>query len=357
MLNNIGKNKDLMGALDECLSDAERDLLGMRPSDEKAQALRGRVCGLVEADMTTSQELEPQRRSQDRKDLFPWQGKESDAEIMFNFEDVTDAQDLYDFLLESRLVVPGEVKLHVHEGPGHAQYSVHFAANVLVQKPEVIQMAMEFYRDQLKEGDEGAWNDMVEDVEGAISLQEASARGSAEPRSAGRHVDFNPFHSTDGKFTSRGGLSSGGSWSDGKQVRLKATKKGAKLHFAGTKRPCGREARGKGKDMRCWDGKPGMGLRLHAIFAKKKRLGPTPMPKREGLDRADMATLQEAWVMYGVDLAFAPEGDRWGTLPWGKQVFGRTVRALSEEADSSDAGHRRSSQGEGLRSILKRLGR
>ncbi len=305
MLENVGKNNALMEGLDGCLSEAERRLLGFIPDDTKERALRERVGGLLEDDIAKSQQLEPQRRSQDRKDMVPWQGKESDSEIMFNFERLADAQDLYDFMLEAQLVVPGEIKLKVHEG-AIPQYSVHFAANVLVMKPEVIQAAMQAYKEHLAEGCEADWEGLYEDVEAALALHEASPRGSAEPSSTGRKTRFNPYHDKQGVFTSRTGLGAGGSWSDGKKVRLKATRKGAKLHFAGTKRPCGREARGKGKDIRCWDGKPGLGLHLASMMKlqDKPREASTPMPKkgakRESWDAADRAVLREAWELYGI---------------------------------------------------------
>lgn len=315
--SNVGKNNALLGDLDGCLSDAERKLLGFTTDDSRDQEMRARAEQLVEDDIATSQQHLPlsHTRSTDRKDLRPWQGKESDSEIMFNFESLVDAQDLYDFVLETQLVVPGEVKLKVHgEGAG-AQYSVHFASNVLVMKPEVIQAAMMAYQDQLGEGCEAAWNTMFEAVDAALTEREErkpSERGSAEPRSTGRGkvkggtVDFNPFHDKAGIFTSREGLADGGSWSDGKKVRLKATKKGPKLHFAGTKRPCGREARGQGKDIRCWDGKPGLGFKVADMIKQKlgdkERTKDTPMParKKEDWDAADLAVLREAWELYGI---------------------------------------------------------
>lgn len=313
MLDNVGKNNALLGDLDGCLSEAERKLLGFAADDSRDRAMRARAEQLVEDDIATNQQHLPlsHTRSTDRKDLRPWQGKESDAEIMFNFESLTDAQDLYDFVLETQLVTPGEIKLKVHgEGAG-AQYSVHFASNVLVQKPEVIQAAMIAYQDQLGEGEEEAYEDLAQDVDTVLAERaerKASPRGSAEPGSTGRKVDFNPYHDKAGVFTSREGLGDGGSWSDGKKRRLKATKKGAKLHFAGTKRPCGREARGKGKDIRCWDGKPGLGFKVAQALQKMqqaKRLTNTPMPnrKKEDVDAA-CAAIQEAWALYGIPLAF-----------------------------------------------------
>lgn len=305
------KNNELLEAATACLSEAEQRMMGLIPDPAPEAALRARLARtLAEDSIATSQELEPQRRSQDRKDLYPWQGKESDAEIMFAFERLADAQDLYDFVLETQLVVPGEVKLKVHESGAHAQYSVHFAANVLVQKPDVIQAAMIAYQDQLGEGCEAAWDALVEDVDAVLA--ERSERGSAEPMTTGRGVDFNPYHDKYGEFSSREGMSDGGSWSDGKKVRLKATKRGAKLHFAGTKRPCGREARARGQNMRCWDGQPGPGVELARMVKAKKKSGPRAMPnyrgKQEGLDRAGRAALQECWARYGIPLAFVGDG-------------------------------------------------
>jgi hypothetical protein len=309
MLENIGKMNALLGPLSESLSEEEKRILGITVDPEPHQRLRANAeRAIVEDGIAASQQHVPlnKTRSTDRKDLYPWQGKESDGEIMFNFENLIDAQDLYDFVLETQLLSPGEVKLKVHESGAHAQYSVHFAQHVLVIKPDVIQMALIAYQDQLGEGEEEAYEDLAQDVDAVLTERAASKRGSAEPSSTGRKVDFNPFHDKQGVFTSREGLGDGGSWSDGKKVRLKATKKGAKLHFAGTKRPCGREARGKGKDIRCWDGKPGMGFALAQAFAKKQRSGPRPMPnaKREDFNARDRAALQECWGLYGIDASF-----------------------------------------------------
>jgi hypothetical protein len=307
MLENIGKMNALLGPLADSISEEEKRILGITVDPEPHQRLRANAERAIEEDgIAASQQHVPlsKTRSTDRKDLYPWQGKESDGEIMFNFENLLDAQDLYDFVLETQLVTPGEVKLKVHESGAHAQYSVHFAQHVLVIKPDVIQMALIAYQDQLGEGAEEAYEELAQAVDAVLT--ERSERGSAEPRKTGRSVDFNPFHDKRGVFTSRAGVGDGGSWSDGKKVRLKATHRGNKLHFAGTKRPCGREARGQGKDMRCWDGKPGLGFALAQAFAKKQRSGPRPMPnaKKEDWTRADRAALQECWDLYGVDATF-----------------------------------------------------
>jgi hypothetical protein len=319
MFDNVGKNNALRDAADGCMTEAEKKILGITPDLEPERLFRASVARVMQEDSATinNQHLRlTDMRSVDRKDLFPYQGKEADGEIMFNFESLVDAQDLYDFMLETQLVTPGEIKLKVHESGAHAQYSVHFAANVLVQKPDVIQAAMIAYQDQLGEGEEEAFESLAQDVDAVLTERAEivkSKRGSAEPSSTGRGqikagVDFNPFHDKRGIFTSREGLGDGGSWSDGKKRRLKATKKGAKLHFAGTKRPCGREARGKGKDIRCWDGKPGLGYAVAQALQKMqqaKRLKDTPMPnrKKEDLDAA-CAAIQECWALYGVPLAF-----------------------------------------------------
>jgi hypothetical protein len=359
MLDNVGKNNELRGAADACMTEDEKKILGIIPDPEPERMFRASVARVMQEDAATiNVQHVPlnKARSVDRKDLFPYQGKESDGEIMFNFESLVDAQDLYDFMLETQLVTPGEIKLKVHESGAHAQYSVHFTANVLVQKPDVIQAALIAYQDQLAEGEEEAFEDLAEDVDAVLTERAAivkSKRGSAEPRSTGRGkikagVDFNPFHDKEGIFTSREGLSDGGSWSDGKKRRLKATKKGAKLHFAGTKRPCGREARGKGKDIRCWDGKPGLGYAVAQsmkAMAKKKRSGNREMPnfKKEGFDRAAMAAIQECWDLYGIDMQFEEIEETIGMhCPAGtKMVFGKCVKPVTTHVMGGNLYHKR----------------
>lgn len=326
MFEHIGKMNDMLGSMADSLSDDEKRILGITADNEPDRVLRQGVAkSMMEDAMAVSQQHAPlgQARAVDRKDLYPWQGKESDAELMFNFELPTDAQDLYDFIIESGLCLPGEVRLHMSDH----QSSVHFASSVLVQKPDVIQMAMIAYEDQLVADDDEAFESLAEAVDevlaeraiqkvpkaGALAKKgkkKPSPRGSAEPKGTGRSVDFNPFHDKSGKFSGRDEIKSGGSWSDGKKVRLKATtKKGGKLHFAGTKRPCGREARGQGKDMRCWDGNKGFGFAL-AKMQKKKRTSNTPMPGYKGewrFDGEDLRLIQECREMYKTDLSM---GDR-----------------------------------------------
>ena len=350
MFDNVGKNNELKDAADGCMTEAEKKILGIIPDLEPERLFRENVARVMQEDAATINVQHVRlsdARSVDRKDLFPYQGKESDGEIMFNFESLVDAQDLYDFVLETQLLTPGEVKLKVHETGAHAQYSVHFAPHVLVTKPDVIQAAMIAYQDQLGGGEEEAFEDLAQDVDMVLTERAEivkSKRGSAEPSSTGRGqikagVDFNPFHGKDGVFTSREGLSDGGSWSDGKKRRLKATKKGAKLHFAGTKRPCGREARGKGKDIRCWDGNPGLGFEVAKsmkALAKKKRSGDREMPnfKKEDLDRAAMSAIQECWDLYGIPLTFEEIDEAIGMhCPAGtKMVFGKCVKTGGQGA-------------------------
>jgi hypothetical protein len=279
------------------MSESEKRMLGITPSTRQDDVLRqGAVKALAEDAIATSQQHVPlgSVRSADRKDMRPWQGKESDGEIMFNFESAMDAQDLYDFVLETGLVTPGEVKLYMSEH----QTSVHFAPSVLVQKPEIIQMALISYHEQATEESLEAMDNLVEDVNAVLAEKVASNRASGEPKT---NIKFNPFHDKSGQFTSRDGVKPGGSWSDGAKKgsrKLKATKKGKKLHFAATKLPCGRSARDVSRDIRCWDG-------LGAKLAKaKKKLARDSSPRlmpgvKEGFSREDIAAINECLAMYG----------------------------------------------------------
>lgn len=297
----------LMGPVTDCMTPEERVLAGYAPDPEADARFNASIGRLEESAIAVNQELSPQQRMQDRKDLKPWQGKESDGELMFHFESALDAQDLYDFVIESGLLVAGEVRIVLIEG----QASVHFAPSVLVTNPDVIAMAMLAYQDQLQQESVDDFVGIAEDVDALISERAASPRGSAEP-TAKRGARFNPFHGRDGKFTDREALADGGSWSEGTSPgtkHLKATKKGKKLHFAATKLPCGRMARAKGKNVRCFDGTT-MAAKLAAAFGKKKRSGPRAM---EDFGAADFAVLQEAWALYGI------------AMTEGREVYGRVV--------------------------------
>jgi hypothetical protein len=299
MIKHVGQLNESLAEIAGCLSESEQRMLGIRPNTSQDAVLRhGAARAIAEDAMTVSQQHVPlsKTRSTDRKDLRAWQGKESDGELMFNFESAMDAQDLYDFVLETGLLTPGEVKLHMSEH----QTSVHFAPSVLVQKPEIIQMALLSYHEQATEESIADMADLVEDVN-AIMEKAASSRGSAEPRT--NRVKFNPFHDKEGNFTTREGTKGGGSWSDGAEAgskKLAASKKGKKLHFVATKLPCGRSARHVGKDIRCWDGRTVAG-KLSAIQKQMKRGGDRLMPGvKEGLSRADLITINECRALYGI---------------------------------------------------------
>lgn len=301
MISHVGPLNEILGSIAECMSESEKRMLGITPSTRQDDVLRrGAVKALAEDAIATSQQHVPlsTARSVDRKDMRQWQGKESDGEIAFNFESAMDAQDLYDFVLETGLVTPGEVKLYMSEH----QTSVHFAPSVLVQKPEVIQMALISYQEKATEESLATIDDLAEDVSAVLAEKAASKRGSAEP-DAKRGVDFNPFHDKQGNFTSREGVTDGGSWSDGVEKgskHLKATKKGKKLHFAATKLPCGRAARKARKNIRCWDG-ASLGARLaQAKKGMDRDSSPRLMPGvKEGFSRRDVAAINECLSLYG----------------------------------------------------------
>jgi hypothetical protein len=301
MIKYVGQLNDSLAAMAGCMSREERKMLGIDPSTKQDDVLRhGAAKYIAEDAIAASQQLAPlsASRSVPRKDLRPWQGKESDGEIMFNFESATDAQDLYDFVLETGLLTPGEVKLYMSEH----QTSVHFAPSVLVQKPEIIQMALISYHEKATEESIEAMADLVEDVNAIMEKKAKSGRGSAEPKT--NRVDFNPFHDKGGNFTSREGTKSGGSWSDGAHAgskKLAASKKGKKLHFVATKLPCGRSARDVSKDIRCWDGRT-VGGKLASVSKKSSRdSSDRLMPGvKEGFTLADLDIVNECRAMYGI---------------------------------------------------------
>lgn len=224
--------------------------------------------------------------------LVPYQGKNSDSEIVFFFEDRKDAVDLYDFMTDTGMLEPGEVVFRDIEG----QYSVAFMPHVAITKPEMLQAAMLAYEEQMDfSEDEDAFESFVGELTDLLTETRNKTSG-APKRKKGMG---NPFHDKDdGKFAGvdNHAKKSGGSWAIGKR-KLKFTgagktadKKGILGKYGSTKHPCGRAARAKGKDTRCWDGNQGAGFRV-AKALKKKRRG-------EDFDMTDMMILVELKEKY-----------------------------------------------------------
>lgn len=231
------------------------------------------------------------------KPLEPIQGKDSDAELVFFFEDREDAEDLYGFMVETQLLVPGEIMFRDIE----EQYSVAFMPSVVINKPEVIHAALIAYEEQLyteSEEDDEQFESFIEGFTDLIS--EAATKTSGAPKRKAKMG--NPFHDRDsGQFSGAQNHASkgGGSWSI-KKTKLKFTGKGKTKEggllakYGATKHPCGRAAREKGKDVRCWDGNTGIGARLGKISRiwKKKKA------KKESMDAATISTLMEVREAY-----------------------------------------------------------
>lgn len=269
MILDMNEIKKMAEKVDGIVTSDERAILGLDPKDDTV--MRERAKQLMENDIAQSQSLTPLIRMVGKKTLFPWQGKESDSELAFNFENVMDAQDLHDFVINAGLVEPGEVKLHVSEH----QVSVHFTSGVMVNKPEVIQAALLAYYDFIEDTEENdeAMESLVHDLD-KILVERTKISGAPKGRAKG-----NPFHDKKtGKFSGADDIDGddGGSFAVGK-VKLKYTgaKKSKKgdlvVNFGSTKHPCGRAARKKGKDIRCWDGKKGMGIRIAKVMGKRIR--------------------------------------------------------------------------------------
>lgn len=225
--------------------------------------------------------------------LTKYQGKDSDSEIVFFFEDREDAGVLYRFVIESRLLDPGEVVLRDIEG----QYSVAFMPSVVVGKPEVIQAAMMAYEEQMEfseEEDEEAFEGLVSGLTDLL-LEAPNKTSGAPKRKKGMG---NPFHDKNtGKFAGvdRHVADGGGSWAI-KKTKLKFTGKGKTKEggtlgkYGSTKHPCGRAARSQGKDVRCWDGKKGRGFRVAEAIGKMRR--------GEDLSMIDMSAILEMRSKY-----------------------------------------------------------
>jgi hypothetical protein len=254
------------------ISPEEREAMGIDPADDAP--LRQKVRKLMEGelrgdDIATAIEFTPLVKMIDKRSIFPWQGKEADGEFCFNFEGIMDAQQLYDFVVNTGLLEPGEIKMNVSEN----QISVHLMPHVLAVKPEVFQAILLSYYDFVEDTEENdeAYESLVQLVD-EILVERVKVSGAPKGRAKG-----NPFHDKKtGKFTGAQAIASadGGSFSAGK-TKLKYTgdKKSKKgdtvVNFGSTKHPCGRAARKKGKDIRCWDGKKGMGIRLAKVMGKR----------------------------------------------------------------------------------------
>jgi len=239
--------KEFLKRTQEVLDDRERDVTGIGHEDDRRRQL-DEAC--VDDAITTYNSRycgEP---------LVPIQGKDSDSELVFFFENPNDAADLYAFVVDSKLLEAGEVMYREIEG----QYSVAFMPHVIVQKPDVIQAALLAYEEQMEFEDEEA----EEEFESLISqltdvlTETKNTTAGAPKRKKGMG---NPFHDKrTGKFSGveQHAGDKGGSWSIGK-TKLKYTGKGKNKQggllgkYGSTKHPCGRAARKKGKDIRCWD--------------------------------------------------------------------------------------------------------
>lgn len=220
--------------------------------------------------------------------LVPIQGKDSDAELVFFFEDKEDAVDMYTFFVETKLLEAGEIVIRDIE----EQYSVAYMPHVVVTKPEMIQAALLFYEEQLDVAEED--EEAFESVIGGLTdlIMEAPNKTAGAPK---RKPEMgNPFHDKNtGKFSGVDdhAKSKGGSWAY-KKTKLKFTGKGKTKEggllgkYGSTKHPCGRAAREQGKDIRCWDGNTGAGARVARVMAKKKRA-------REDLNMADLSLIME----------------------------------------------------------------
>lgn len=187
----------------------------------------------------------------------------SDGEVQIAFESAEDAQALYAWVTGVgtgvALLQPGEVTLTVQEQSG--QYTLSFLETVVLYKPEIVQAIIEAYEDGMDEA-------LVDEAMDRIAeAYEALADDRLEEKRA-----FNPYHDVNGNFTSPEQLTMAkkGSFSKGKRRNKVSGKTKKALKLVATKLPCGRAARQKGKDVRCWDGKNmGWSASAAARMAKK----------------------------------------------------------------------------------------
>lgn len=269
---------------------------------DQKQALRISDCNGEQAELT--EWVVSSYNSQYKGEpLVPIQGKDSDGELIFLFEDREDAVRMYEFFVESRILEPGEIMFRDIEG----QYSVAFMPHVIIQKPDVIQAAMLAYEDRLSLEDM-VDEDVFEDLVGEITALLEEPRNTTSGAPKRQPGEGNPFHDKDGRFAGveKTVKQSGGSWAMGKR-KLKFTGKGKNksggldAKYGSTSHPCGRAAREQGKNTRCWDGQK---------LGKKESLAYPGFALAEALRRKmdghretifDVSTKIELRRRYGID--------------------------------------------------------
>jgi len=216
---------------------------------------------------------------------------DGDGELVFVFEGVEDAENLYSFMTENGLLHAGEITICESEDG----MEVSFTRQVLEKKPELIQASLLAYEKQLSfDDDEDTYQfeSVIEDI--GEYLSEVTVSGAGKTTMKG-----NPFHDKKtGLFVNpeRHMKTKGGSWSDGKRKLKflgsgKDKNKKAMAKYGSTKHPCGRAARAVGKNIRCWDG---------AVLTPAQRMAKMlkGMKVREGFDIADKALLMEMRAKY-----------------------------------------------------------
>ncbi len=212
--------------------------------------------------------------------------KRADDDFVIAFEDAFDAKRLYSFIVESGLASPGEVILDdVEDG-----YNVTFSASVVLHKPEVVRAAISAYYDRMDESEDGMYEDAMEML--GEPIEEVTVSGAPRTKKG------NPFHDEQGRLSGPADTKKkeSGSWAM-KKVKLKVTgsgkdkKGGLMVKYGSTKRPCGREARKQGKNIRCRDGKVMEQALVDAILSGKNfsNLGVEEMVSLLGLKQKYMS--------------------------------------------------------------------
>lgn len=230
---------------EQVLSNEEKQITGIGKQSENRRGLDESIVGykIDPVDDSKKEQIEEQ---------------DGDGDIVFKFDEQEDAVDMYSFFVESRLLEPGEIVLRNIDD----EHTVSFSSSIVVDKPEMIQAALLTYEDCLyanTEEDVAAFESVIEDVTDSLSEASGTRTSGAPKRKKGMG---NPFHDKDdGKFSGAEihAREGGGSWAIGKR-KLKFTGKGKNkdggllVKYGSTKHPCGRAARGKNKNVRCWDG-------------------------------------------------------------------------------------------------------
>lgn len=190
--------------------------------------------------------------------------KRSDSEFSMQFPSATDALSALKMAVDAGLV-EGEVE-YDDEGSSRGVFSLRFAPHVKITKSDVMlrfaRAMREYLTDPLQHED---YDSLLDELVEVTASEKKGAKKLSQKKRKERYREYNALHGHEkGKFRDKEELKNAGKGSfshlDQKRKVGKSKKGGFQMQM--TKRPCGRDARGKDvpdskKYTRCWDGEKG----------------------------------------------------------------------------------------------------